>query len=254
MIQFLTGDTRDILKTLPDKSVSTIITSPPYNIGVKYDVWDDQMDSLAYDMFLHAVSLELHRVLTDDGSFFLQVGAKPSEPLRHLEILGSFLRIGDPRRPSWTVQNDITWVKSISIGEDTVGHFKTVNSDRYLNNTNEHIFHLTKTGKVALDRVAAGVPYKDKSNIDRFKGIKQDKRCRGNTWFIPYPTVHGAKAHPASFPIDLPRLCIQLAGSKGTILDPFAGSGTTLKAAEQLGLDAIGIDISEAYKALWEGR
>jgi site-specific DNA-methyltransferase (adenine-specific) len=99
-----------------------------------------------------------------------------------------------------------------------------------------------------------GVPYKDKSNIARFKGIKEDKRCRGNVWFIPYPTTHGAKDHPASFPIDLPLWCIQLAGTTGTVLDPFAGSGTTLLAASQLGLDSIGIDISPGYKAIWEGK
>jgi site-specific DNA-methyltransferase (adenine-specific) len=202
---------------------------------------------MAYVGLLREVSKELYRVLADDGSFFLQVGSKPSDASQAYNILRMF---GD----SFGLQNDIIWVKSISIGEDTVGHFKTVNSDRYLNNTNEHIFHLTKTGKVALDRVAAGVPYKDKSNIDRFKGIKQDKRCRGNTWFIPYPTVHGAKAHPAAFPIELPLWCIQLAGSKGMVLDPFAGSGTTLLAAKQLGLDAIGIDVSVDYKAIWEGR
>jgi site-specific DNA-methyltransferase (adenine-specific) len=246
-IDYRVGDVREQLALIPQGSIQTTVTSPPYNIGVKYDVWDDNLRDEEYRMFLWDVAKGLLRATSDYGSLFLQVGSKPSQPMRVYELLGNFLHAG------WQVQNDIIWVKSISIGEDTQGHFKTVNSPSYLNSTHEHIFHLTKN-KVDLDRVAIGVPYKDKSNIARFKGIKADKRCRGNVWFIPYPTTHGPKEHPASFPLELPLWCLQLAANKGMVLDPFAGSGTTLLAARMLGLDAIEIDVSAGYKALWENK
>lgn len=248
IINYYVGDCRETLRALADGSVGCVVTSPPYNIGVKYDVWMDDLPYHEYRSLLRDVSTELHRVLEPGGSVFLQVGGKPSDPMRGFRILNEFL--GEDKL--WEVQNEIIWVKSISISEDTRGHFKTVNSERYLNSTHEYIFHLSKTGDAKLNRTAIGVPYKDKSNIARFKGIKADLRCRGNTWFIPYPTVHGAKPHPASFPLEVPLWCIKLSGTSGIVLDPFAGSGTTLKAAQQLGLNAIGMDVSEAYCKMWE--
>jgi site-specific DNA-methyltransferase (adenine-specific) len=106
---------------------------------------------------------------------------------------------------------------------------------------------------VRLDRLAIGVPFKDKSNIAR-RGHARDVRCRGNTWFIPYRTVQ-TKAekfnHPGTFPVDLPRWCIRLHGKPGaTVLDPFAGAGTTLVAAEREGAVGIGIEIDAAYVAV----
>ena len=90
------------------------------------------------------------------------------------------------------LQNNITWVKSISISEDkddTYGHFKPINSDRYINVTNENLYHFTKSDKVKINR-SVGVPYKWKCNlIDRKTGKHrinkktglpvEDKRCKG---------------------------------------------------------------------------
>src|SRR6185437_9118017 len=100
--------------------------------------------------------------------------------------------------------------------------------------------------EVPIDRLAIGVPFKDKSNIAR-RGHAQDKRCAGNVWYIPYETVK-SKAQkfnrPAGFPVELPERCIRLTGrDKGVVLDPFLGTGTTLVAAERLGWEGIGIDI-----------
>ena len=82
----------------------------------------------------------------------------------------------------FVLQNNIVWVKNISLSdraEDSYGQFKPINSKRYLNQTHEFIFHLTKAGETPIDRLAVGVPFIYESNIKRF-GHKNNLRCRGN--------------------------------------------------------------------------
>ena len=155
------------------------------------------------------------------------------------------------------LQNHITWIKSIAINGNSVGHFKPVGGQRFLHHNHEHIFHLTLSGDVKLDRLAIGVPFKDKSNIAR-RGHPRDLRCRGNTWFIPYDTVQSKAEkfhHPSTFPVELPRWCIRLHGRRNAVvLDPFMGTGTTLLAAQLEGVSGIGIDIDASYVAVAQER
>jgi len=131
-----------------------------------------------------------------------------------------------------------------------VGHHKPVGGTRFLNRNHEHLFHLTLTGDVVLDRTAVGVPFKDKSNIAR-RGHARDLRCRGDTWFVPYETVQrrsGKHDHPGTYPLALPRWCIRLHGRpEPVVLDPFSGVGTTVLAAALEGGRGIGIEIDPAY-------
>ncbi len=233
---------RGMRKHLPDESVDVVVTSPPYNIGVQYRSYDDNRSLDSYSKWLCRVMLECARVLKADGSIFLNLGERPSDQLRVLSLITpllSFLR----------VQNTIHWVKSIAAPEYNlnVGHYKPVNSKRFLHNAHEYVFHLTKTGSVELDILGNGCEYADKSNIGRY--ADQDLRPRGNTWFIPYGTVQSAKAHPASFPVRLPEWCIRLHGLERTklVLDPFMGIGSTAVAAKQLGVNYVGFEIDPEY-------
>ena len=189
-------------------SVDVIVTSPPYNIGVKYGVHDDKMRPADYLNGMKMVAIECDRVLSPDGSIFFNIGSRPSDGLEAFEVANQFNRY-------FHIQNTIHWIKSLAAPEEgvNIGHYKPVNSRRYLHNAHEYIFHFTKSGDVQLDKLAIGVPYKDKSNVRRWKhGQMLDCRDRGNTWFIPYPTVTTMKPHPAAFPIALPRMCTQLPG------------------------------------------
>ncbi len=108
-----------------------------------------------------------------------------------------------------------------------------------------------------LDRLAIGVPFKDKSNIAR-RGHARDLRCRGNTWFIPYDTVQSKAQkfhHPGTFPVLLPSWCIRLHGRPNpVVLDPFMGTGTTMVAAMRENAHGIGMEVDPAYVAIARER
>ena len=222
------------------------MTSPPYNLGLSYRDYYDRRSEDEYLDWLIRVASELRRVMKVDASFFLNISGSSSAPWLPFELV---VRL----RSLFVLQNHITWIKSIATKSDAVGHFKPVGGQRFLHHNHEHIFHLTLSGDVKLDRLAIGVPFKDKSNIARRNHAK-DLRCRGNTWFIPYDTVQSKAAkfhHPGTFPLALPRWCIRLHGrSNAVVLDPFMGTGTTLVAAELEGASGIGIDVDPSYVAI----
>lgn len=237
------------LNELNEHSVDIVVTSPPYNIGVKYEGHNDTR--IDYLPWMHSVFVACLRTLKDNGHFFLQMGGTSTRPLIPQEVLREALEAG------FALQNEIVWVKNISIGDRSFGQFKPINSPRFLNHTHEFIFHLTKQGSTEIDRLATGVPFEYASNIKRFTG--KAKRCRGNVWFIPYETVQSKKDkfnHPATFPVALPEMCIKLSGVRtgGLVVDPFAGSGTTLVACERLGMNGIGFEISQQYYQIMKTR
>lgn len=239
-----------MLPTLPEASVDVVVTSPPYNLGINYSGYADSRSEAEYLDWMVAVAAAVRRAMRPDGSFFLNIAGSSTEPWLPFELI---VRL----RPLFQLQNHIAWVKSIAVGDDSAGHYKPVQGSRFLHRNHEHLFHLTQHGAVKLDRLAVGVPFKDKSNIAR-RGHAQDLRCRGDTWFIPYETVRtraGKHSHPGTFPTDLPRWCIRLHGVAGAVvLDPFAGAGTTLVAAELEGARGIGIEIDPAYVATARAR
>ena len=251
------------MKQLKDKSVDVVVTSPPYNIGVKYNKYSDNLSRDDYLNWIEEVVKEIKRVLKDDGSFFINIGYTAKDPWIAFDVANVI-------RKHFKLQNTIHWIKSIAIqkedvgnypniiGDIAVGHYKPINSDRFLSIMHEYIFHFTKNGDVKLDKLAIGVPYQDKSNIKRFNR-KGDLRDRGNTWFIPYETIQSKekeRPHPATFPPKLPEMCIKLHGVKRTniVLDPFMGIGSTAIACIRLGVNYIGFEIDEYYCKVAEER
>ncbi|QDH17581.1 DNA-methyltransferase [Swingsia samuiensis] len=241
---FVRGDCTTVLRRMPSQSVDIIVTSPPYNLGVEYRTYSDKLPEDAYLDWMEDVCTSLKRVMKDGASFFLNIAGSSAQPWLPFELMTRL-------RTLFVLQNHITWIKSISVGEITYGHFKPLNSSRFVNRNHEHIFHLTKRGDVPVSRLEAGVPFTDKSNISR-RQHEIDRRCRGDTWFIPYETVRSRKekfSHPGTFPIALPEACIRLHGvlPGGVLLDPFMGVGTSIIAAQRTGLTGIGIDTDTRY-------
>lgn len=267
MIQILTPPARKIACTefklvrgdcvvgmsrLPAESVDVVVTSPPYNLGIKYGKYDDHQVRDEYLGWSLQWASEVQRVLKDKGSFFLNVGGSPSNPLLPHQLILVMCKL-------FTLQNTFHWIKSITVetraGEQiSVGHFKPISSHRYVTDCHEYVFHLTKTGNTPVDRLAVGVPYADKSNIKRWAHTGGgDKRCRGNNWFVPYKTIRNReeqRPHPATFPVELAEQCIKLHGVESglVVMDPFLGIGHSAVAARNCGVSRfIGFEIDGQY-------
>ena len=196
------------------------MTSPPYNLGVRYNTYQDTLARTNTSSGPAQWVAAATRVLKPEGSLFLNVGTRASDPWTALDV-------AQAARPHLRLQNIIHWVKSVAIDQAStsaaagitrdiaVGHYKPINSERYLNDCHEFVFHFTPGGATRLDRLALGVPYQDQSNISRWRAGAEGVRCRGNTWFIPDEMIQRRdrdRPHPATFPAKLPEQCIRLHG------------------------------------------
>lgn len=245
------GDCVRGMSEMPAASVDVVMTSPPYNLGINYGKYDDRQGREEYLAWSVTWATEVHRVLKEDGSFFLNVGAAPANPLLPHQLVLEMTKL-------FVLQNTFHWIKSITVetrkGEQiSAGHFKPINSRRYVTDCHEYVFHLTKKGNTPIDRLGVGVPYADKSNIKRWAHTGGgDKRCRGNNWFVPYQTIKSRakqRPHPATFPVELAVQCIKLHGKPdAVVLDPFLGIGHSAIAAKRCGAARfIGFEIDEEY-------
>ena len=255
--RFFLGDALDVLAALEPASIDAIVTSPPYNLGIRYRTYADTLPRDEYLRWSGDWICRAARALRPDGSLFLNVGAKPSDPWTALDV-------AQAARPHLQLQNTIHWIKSIAIEKSlagararldddlAVGHYKPINSRRYLHDCHEFVFHFSPGGHTPLDRLAVGVKYQDQSNVGRWRNAAAGVRCRGNTWFIPYDTIQSRdkdRPHPATFPPRLPEMCLRLHGLDRLqlVADPFLGLGSTAVACAQLGISFAGIEMDERY-------
>jgi len=258
-IQLIQGDCIEGLNARKAESIDVIVTSPPYNLGIDYETYDDSISREDYLEWIDDWTKTAKRALAPKGSLFLNLGGAPKDPWIPMDVAARVLN-------HFVLQNVIHWIKSISLDKESlgnypglnrdisVGHYKPINSQRFLNDTHEYIFHFTPAGDTPIDRLAIGVPYQDKSNVERWKSAKRDLRCRGNCWFIPYKTImsrKGERPHPATFPAKLPEMCIKLHGLDRVrlVCDPFSGLGHTAQACMTLDVSFVGFEIDEEYWA-----
>lgn len=235
-------------------SVDVVITSPPYNLNIRYNSYEDDRNWNTYLEWTDTWAREVRNAISEGGSFFLNVAGSPKTPLLPHVLIDRLVN----RSRLFELQNTIHWIKSIAIPDGKsvrqIGHYKPINSHRFLNDCHEHVFHLTPTGRTPIDRKALGVPYAHKSNIARWAHSGgADLKCRGNAWFIPYKTISSRRKHrphPATFPAELASFCIRLHGRGSTlcVMDPFMGIGHSARAAVTCGVGRfIGFEIDRGY-------
>src|SRR6188768_3289945 len=130
---------------LAPASIYLIVTSPPYNLGIAYGKYSDTQERSHYLEWFARWAAEARNVLATNGSLFLNVGASPAHPMLPHELVVQLRR-------DFVLQNTIHWIKAITIEDETGaaisrGHFKPINSQRYLNDCHEYVFHFTPEGR-----------------------------------------------------------------------------------------------------------
>lgn len=223
------------MNELPDNSVHLMVTSPPYNVGKRYD---ENLTLKKYLMLLENVFKEVYRVLVFGGRVCINVanlGRKPYIPL-HAYIIEIMNNLG------FLMRGEIIWDKQIG-GGTAWGSWKSP-SNPVLRDQHEYILVFSKN---TLKREN---PSNKKTTIKRQEFLDFTK----SIWKIP-PASAQKIGHPAPFPEELPYRCMQLYTFENDIvLDPFIGSGTTAIAALNCSRKFIGYDIKEEYIELAKKR
>lgn len=236
MIKIIHGDCIEKIQSMPPKSINLIITSPPYNVGVEYGNKDRRADSLPfkkYIKFANDVMFEIATVMAWGGRACIEIGGSG----RNMPL-------------SWTWQNAAYLAGLELFSEITIEHRKTnqtawgswLKADNVYTIPNFHMLYVFYKG-TATKRG-------EKTEIDKDEFSEWTRGRWKINWSHP-----DSKLHPASFPPSLPRRCMRLFGhTDDVILDPFMGSGTTLRAAKDMGRSAIGIEREEKYIKIAEER
>lgn len=235
------GDSRD-MSMIPPNSVQLMVTSPPYNVTKEYD---EDLSLQEYLSMLKGVFSETYRVLAPGGRAVINianVGRKPYIPLTsYVNMI--MLELG------FLMRGEVIWDKSASAGSSTAwGSFKSA-SNPCLRDVHEYILIYSK-GSFKLERTKQERANGRDDTIEKQEFIDLTK----SIW--RFPTASAKRiGHPAPFPNELPRRCIEFYTFKGdVVLDPFIGSGSTACAAKSTGRSYIGYDISQEYIELAEQR
>ncbi len=245
------GRVEDGCAEIPDDSVDLAVFSPPYF----------ERDGYSEDLMLDTGKL-LGRVLKEGARAYMVFGQILEQLDRPLIAQRLVLTAGGSR--GLAAAQTIIWVKSIAIDNVQSGHYQPINSPHLMNYCFEYVFGFVR-GKPThrLARTKIGVPYADKTNLNRgTRGKNGDCHCPGDAWFVPYSTVQlsSEKDHRHGFPLELARRLIAVSGipEGSTVLDPFLGGGTTAIAARLSGMNSYGNDRDDqAVKravASWKAR
>lgn len=235
------GDATDL--PLPDDSVDCIVTSPPYNCNMPYAGVSDSFDPGDYEALIEGATSEMARVLKPGGRVWLNIlHALPTYDSLDLLREGKAKMQEARWNPAalWyaglerhlTYRDTLTWIQ---IGADAATAWGSVQSPNAPNLRGrwEPIYLFFKG---TWNRGRVGKNDLTPMEFSRWSRNVWEMSCEQN------------RNHPAVFPAELPRRAIKLSTWPGdVVLDPFAGSGTTVKVAKDLGRIGIGFDLSPAY-------
>lgn len=257
-VVFYRGDVSDFIATLPDQSVSLIITSPPYNLGKDYE------DRVSIEKYLEAQSrviAQLHRILRDDGSICWQVGNfVDNGEVFPLDILyyGIFKRLG------LFLRNRIIWHfgHGLHASKRFSGRYETLlwftKSDNYVFNLDAVRVPSKYPGKRHYKGPNIGKPSGNplgKNPSDVWEILLKD--WEEALWDIPnVKSNHPEKTiHPCQYPVELVERCVlALTNERDWVFDPYAGVGSSLLAAVMHNRRAAGSEKESAYVEIGRER
>ena len=249
------GDARD-LSFIPSESVHLVVTSPPYGSLIHYSDGPGQLGSIqSYELFLDELDKvwgECLRILVPGGRVACVVGdvcmSRKKAGRHHVLPLSADIQVR-ARRIGFDNLTPIRWVKVANI------KLEASSSSRFLGKPNlpngvikndvEHILFLRKPGgyrkPTAAQEKLSYIPTDDYARL--FSGLWTDV------------TGQLRRDHPAPYPIEIPRRLIRMFSFAGdTVVDPFAGTGTTTVAAMETGRNSIAVEIESKYVELIRKR
>lgn len=249
------GDCAEQLKKLPDDSVDLIVTSPPYA-----DQRKTSYGGIAVNQYVEwflPITKELLRVLKPTGTFILNIKEKVQNGERSTYVLELILEM---RKQGWFWTEEFIWHKKNCYPGKWPNRFRDAwerllqfNKTRQFNMYQETV--MVPTGdwaKTRLRNLSETDKTRDNSKVGSGFG-KNISNWEGREMAYPTNVLHlatecGNKNHSAAFPEALPEWFIKLFTKEGDmVLDPFAGSGTTLIVAQRMHRNSIGIEIKLDY-------
>ena len=253
--RLLIGDCKKVLKTIEDNSIDLIVTSPPY-ADSRTQTYGGITPDKYVEWFLPITS-ELFRVLKPDGTFVLNIKEKVVDGERHTYVIELILEM---RKQGWLWTEEFIWHKKNCYPGKWPNRFRDswerllqFNKNRKFNMYQENVMvpmgdwaksrlrNLSETDKIRDNsKVGSGFGKKIANWIDREKAYP--------TNVLRLATECANKNHSAVFPESLPEWFIKLFTKESDwVLDPFMGSGTTMKAAQKMLRNSIGIEILKEY-------
>jgi len=235
--KIICGDSLQIMRDIPDKSIDLVLTDPPY--GINYKEWDKKEN---FWEFTEQWVKECFRVLKDNGSFYSFMGWTNVADFKLL-----LDRYG-------IIRNWITWHRTKGRGSSK--NYKSMKEEiLYYTKSKEYTWNEQKMLKKHI------FPYvkdgKPRGWFTNEEGIKCRWTGLGNVWFytVPFWKMPEWVGHPSQKPeMMMERIILSSSNENNTILDPFLGSGTTALACQNLKRNFIGIEISPEYCAIARER
>jgi site-specific DNA-methyltransferase (cytosine-N4-specific) len=266
------GDSLELMKTLPDRSIDLVITSPPFALRRKKSYGNVSAEE--YSNWLWPFGMEICRILKKNGSFILDIGGswnkrEPTRTLYHFDLL---LKLCDSQNGLFKLAQEFYWYNPAKM--PAPAQWVTIERIRVKDSVNP-IWWLSKTSRPKATNRRVLKPYSKSMEILLRKGYNAGARPSGHIvsgkWgkrqmgsipsnliiaantgsrdnYIDACRKHNLEVHPARFVKAIPEFFIKFLTKPGDIvLDPFSGSNVVGEVSENLNRKWISIEINKAY-------